>query len=1326
VWSGIQTVGGAIGDFFGRLWEGLQWIGGSIISGVSSLAENLAKFSDYVYKFGAQVLGGLADIGGFITGFIDWIRSLPETISNIFKSVTKFFENLGAAFTEFISNPIKFLQERIISPIWNSILAVATQLKTGFEVFLTMSVEALKAAGSAIFGAIKTIGLLMFEGMMSLSEAITGILIESAKKMAGVGVVYTTFILNQFMDISKNIDQIGPILESVIVKPAFSPIEAYKIPGLTVGNFVRAWIISYLATLLYFIIPISLSLSFRGLGYQVKGIGLGMVRSKSEHEIALKILGSGGSTKFDPMKSIGGAIANLGEEIMKFGDKYYDSMWTGLGIWFTRFLSVTFTYYLRNYIPIEFPTLREIEDAWIRARVADKIPKYLGEKSEAIQFVMRYYMEMKGYADYLLNYQFADPEEFHLVLKDRFNIERKLPLGGVWRLPSVYDIAQMWVRDVLRSPELKVEEMIKNLTKAYESIGIYKDIGLLYTLLAFRYPSPDALGEFYWRGMAGVLWLEDTLEEEEWKKLFNIQWKATAPYAINTHREKAKLLNTMISQYMKWHDLFPAPWGPDFPTDKSIVVELMADLPTRIDLRWLSRWGIFEHLCAAGVSPMSDLKTIYEAFTKLKGTETVSEKVTAEIAMDVRFLSRFLIASRMNPLVAPLVSVAQMHAILAGEMTLLRTGFIDALRRGFITLDVSEQLMSGLIKVKFKTGYIDISTGQFKEFEYPKPVFWLPAERRLLQMRAMFDRYNWIMRDLVTRSVYGLMWVAITPDEAKDMIKSFQGIISEHIKEQIKTISGLEWKPVLDEGYMNVWIEYGNRVRKIGTRTWIRRYLSRMLGWVFYRVIYGWVEVKDLESFIDKISKVGNVPILESEEVEFLKAVASGVAGMVQRELVPTPSTLATFSEYMVIDKTIIDKVIEHYKVPKDYVDLYKQYISVRPLKSDFKTLLTRARSAYVRGSLKEEDWKKYLEKAKSYGFRDEELDIIRQIAELEENVIDGRGWSPTVSSLITISEIVPEAIELLKLYPIKPGFKEVIETYAERKPLADEIRRLLNEYYRAKRYAELHGREIPKDIEDLVSGYMVLGGITDIEKAIRDLSVRFEVLVDQWKEYLPSLGTLAAMSEYIDVPPDYIQKIITLRRVEPTFSELWMRYVQTRTIATETNRVVSAFTALYTRYAVPTDLVDLVRGLMVKGGWTSSELQLFDVELFIRRYYRTLTLLIPTIRGFIADSLYIPNYQSMLEDLFKTYGLELEKYKSQLEYYKRLAKNRRLWRHFAWYRTQLAYAYQYGAITKDQAKQKLQQFVNLGLLDDDEINVILDGLDLRRAGQAGYLATRT
>jgi hypothetical protein len=145
----------------------------------------------------------------------------------------------------------------------------------------------------------------------------------------------------------------------------------------------------------------------------------------------------------------------------------------------------------------------------------------------------------------------------------------------------------------------------------------------------------------------------------------------------------------------------------------------------------------------------------------------------------------------------------------------------------------------------------------------------------------------------------------------------------------------------------------------------------------------------------------------------------------------------------------------------------------------------------------------------------------------------------------------------------------------------------------------------------------------------------------------------------------------------------------------------------------------------MAQGGWTEQELRIFSFELELRRAYRVLVMLVPSIRQFVTDAQYLPDYEKLFQDLLQVYAIDVEKYKKQVEYYKRLLKNRRLWRHFSWFRTQLTYAYMYGAMDENQVRQKLQQFVNIGLLDPDEVNIIVDGIKIRKVAYEAYRATR-
>jgi hypothetical protein len=647
------------------------------------------------------------------------------------------------------------------------------------------------------------------------------------------------------------------------------------------------------------------------------------------------------------------------------------------------------------------------------------------------------------------------------------------------------------------------------------------------------------------------------MEEPEWSRMFNIRWKSVDPYSLNLRRDRAEILNRMMGQYLKWHDLFPSAWDENFPTDKAIIMELTADLPTRIDLRWLTRWGIFEHLSRSGMDVMTDLITMFSQVPRLTGQETRETKVTPEISLDVRFLSRFLIGRRINPVVAPLVAVAQIHAVLTPSFTLLRTGFIEALRRGWITLDTAETLMSGLFVIKFRTGYIDPGTGEFREFEYRKPVFWLPAERRLLQIRGILDRYNWLMRDTLMRVVRALTLVSLYPDEGREILTALHSALSEHVRENIRALSGIEWKPEMDVKYIDIWMLYAEALSIIGARTWVRRHVSRTMGWVFFRILTGVIRHEHLERILSVLREIEvdgkKIRLLSDIEMAYYSKLGRELIDLVRREAIPSPSTLGTFAEYMVIQAGVVERVLEEHNVPEEFRDLWRQYIRVKPVKSDFRSLITVAIRAFRVNVLTREDLEKILDEARKFGFTDIEIELLRRRIELEEAIDEVRGWRPSVSNLITISELVPEATGYIRMLKIDPRFRDLVMRYATVKPIADEARTLVSTYFRARRYVD-----IPAEIESRVREIAKLVGVTDTEWMLREMTLELQMLLDESRAWAPSPGTLATLSEFISLDETQIRKALELRRVVEPWRSIWLQYIKVRPVKSDYRTLIN------------------------------------------------------------------------------------------------------------------------------------------------------------------------
>jgi len=1846
VMSGLGTIGRALADVGERIWGFLVKMWTDLTGALVALGRALSDFAGYVYKFGAQVLGGIAAIGGFIQKVGEFLMGLPKILESMFRSVVDFFTKLGEQLASFFRDPAGWFRTHVIEPVWSGLLWLGGRLVDGLKVVWEAAVSGISWLSEQLGKVAGTMWSALTSAVTSMASALAAAAVKLAEAVSTVGETMVRFVLGTVERMVKEVPKALEPFTKRVLEAVWKDVGWGTPPGLTLERFVAAW----LTSLEWFMI-LFLSLGWLVLPLEASSKGLAVVAGKLENilprvTINLAPLGIGVRKTVELGKVLSPVLKGLSLSFSVMSRELLTSMVFGVGFWYSRFVTLLLSEQIRNFVPIEMPTVRETYDAFLRARVAEKVPPILGKGPADIVEAMLGFLRMRGYSDYLIAWSFAEPEDFYFEVEDRFGTKRKVPLADVWRIPPPSDVVRMMIRDIIVRPD--------QFIKVMRAVGYYDDVAAMYYVLHFRYPSPEKLADFYWRGVTGLLWLPETLEEPEIAKALRVATKASPPAKLNFNTE---VLNRMMHRYWKWHDYAPFAWESGFPTDKSIVMELTADLPEKVDLRWFTRWGIFEHLSKLGVGLTTPVDEIVKAAQTAKGTETVSTKVSPGITLDVSMLARFLEARGVHPYLASLSAVAEVHVALTDEMTLLRTGFLELFRSGMVDLDATEHLMSGLFVIQFTTGYIDPATGKPVTYTYNKPVFWLPAERRLLQLRAAMDRAYELFRTMLREVASGVMRLGIKPEEARQIISTYASELLPVLSKHVKALTGVDWRPALDSEYVELWIRYAELTRAIEARTWIRHYATRVMAWLTYRMSYGWVDVGDFKALTEKLVAKG---WLTEVEKEFFDTVMESIPGMVKREMIPTPLTLATMAEYMVVDRETVESVLRDHRVPEEYRPLYRKYIAVRPFKADFKTLVNRARRALVVGVLSKEEWESVVREAvERYGFREEEIEIQRRLAEVEERleyarlwhptpqtlatlleyvavpadlvtrVLAGYGipkewvdvwsryvvarplkpdyrsvlsaalralrygaitkdqwesilknatqygftpaeltllqlraelellieearlWRPSLLTLITISEYVPEAVKLLQLYPVDPAFRAVIERYALVKPLADEARVLVNAlyrakryvtvpkeledkvlsvvrqlgvtdaelairdlalelqvlvdetrvwlptpttlatlaeyvalptklveevlrarrvpeewisvwlqyisvrpvkadyrsvlvsalralrygaitkeqwesilkaatqygftpieltllqlraelelmveearlwrpslltlitiseyvpeavklleyykvdpvfrpiieryaqvrpladevrvlvnalyrakryvavpkeledrvvstakslgvtdaelairdlalelqvladearawvpsptaiatlseylvvprelvegalrarripeewvgiwlqyitvrplksdyravistalralrygaitkeqwdsilksaanygftpievgllqlraelelmieearmwrpslptlismieyvpeavkllqlypvdpafravieryatvrpladdvrvlmsaYYRARRYAARYGQTIPDEVEKAVSEYLKLVGVTDTERAIRDLAEYLEVLVDSWRtgEVVPTLGALATMAEYVHVPADYVVRILQLRRVEPTYAQLWMQYVAARSVATEVGRVVSAFVQLYTRYAVPEELVRVVRELMARGGWTQDELQFFDLELSIRRYYRVLTLLVPTVRGFVADAAYLPNWEKVLEDLFRAYGLALEQYRAQLEYYRRLAKNRRLWRHFSWYRTQLTYAYQYGAIDERTVREALKKFVDIGLLDPEEVDIVVEGIKLRAAGYAAYRAAR-
>ncbi|RLF82406.1 hypothetical protein DRN38_00100 [Thermococci archaeon] len=626
-------------------------------------------------------------------------------------------------------------------------------------------------------------------------------------------------------------------------------------------------------------------------------------------------------------------------------------------------------------------------------------------------------------------------EDWKIVVKDRFGVKRNIPLSPLYDQPSLSDVCTFMIRDLLSSPE----DFRKWITK----LGMYKDVGIFYLLLHYRYPSPERLAEFFWRGVAGELWNPDNTVDEAVMKAFGIDpatWKAKAPKDMNFQIEN---LRKMLSIYMKWHDYARIPWIKDAPTDNAIVQDLLADIPGKIDLRWMSRWGLFDYWGAKNIGVTDSIEKITTTLVKPDAKtqaedviEYIKRQLEAETpTFDIRQFCRTLQATGLHPFWVPWIGIAESINALTEERTLLRTGFMNLYEEGILDLSGLNDLLSGFFTVTFKVARLSDDLKKWIESEVEVPIAFLPAESKLMQLRSIFDRAISLVRDYISVLRTGVREWFITPDDAIEKLKQFVEAINKHFfTSEVKKVSGKKLSLKLDEGFLN-----------------------------------------SLKDYFEDLADLSTTKM----------------------EVMPTPSQIASFAEY-------------------------------------------------------------------------------------------------------------------------------------------------------------------------------------------------------------------------IDVPKDIIEESLKVRRFKDKIKKLWKDYISRRAVASETNQVASTFRRLYEYFNVSEEEVKKIKEILAKGGWTKGELPLFDMDLKLRKKYRILSYLVPTIRGAVGDAYYLPKSDELIESVCRARGIDIEKYKDHVDYYKRLVKMRKIYRRLSSYITELVNDYASRVIEEDYLRSRLEELKKYGI-EEEEIEIIIKTAKHRR-----------
>ena len=721
----------------------------------------------------------------------------------------------------------------------------------------------------------------------------------------------------------------------------------------------------------------------------------------------------------------------------------------------------------------EIPTLTEVREMLRRAMVKVKdfeklikgeVPEGYKQIYDTITKIFRLY----GYPKWFLDYYFDLGKQFSMIMTDRFGTKRVIPFSPLFTVPTHAEVVRMLQRDVFMSP--------MEWARFVKIYGWSDDLAKLYYLYSFSYPGFEKLWEFMTRGISGMLWYEPP---ELAKKIFekDAEWLgAGVPVPPRKLNFDYKALFTATNFYLKWIQKSNFSWFKkgaklkygdmeitidfDWTADSWLLWDVAADIPGKIDARWMAKWALFDHLTSkanievpkagATVRPLPETPFI-DLVKKI-----VEPNLKTEIKMDLRPFCRLLIAHGLHPAWTPITAVAEAINALADERTLLRTGFINLFKEGFWTYEKIDELLAGFFIASFAVEYFDVEKQKWISGAINVPVRFLPAERKLLELRALMDRALDILRDYVKE--INRAYAENVIEEVNEYMKGLNNAVSSintWFKEQIKAITGKELELVVDKKYWSAYVHVIELYRSIYEIHRIRYWVGRTIGWIIYRLAYGYVKIEDYRHLVDTIKKYAK--LLPNEE-KLLYELGSMVIGIASREYIPTPSQLASIAEIIPAARRYIGKVFEERQVPREWWPLWTQYIVLKPFIDEVKKMVTRLTNLYEYFAIKEDDLRKALEKLKPFGYEDLEIDMIVYNAKLDATLRAYRELIGTPRELLVMAEYSPSArsvalgqvYKMIDALPVDPQTKEFIkkmwEEFIRIKPVHDEVKRYITE----------------------------------------------------------------------------------------------------------------------------------------------------------------------------------------------------------------------------------------------------------------------------------------
>jgi phage-related protein len=620
-------------------------------------------------------------------------------------------------------------------------------------------------------------------------------------------------------------------------------------------------------------------------------------------------------------------LKHLGKIFYRVPDVMIGAIAYGMGNIYMQPLMKYMASGMRNALPVEMPTLTEIRDLANRASVIEGFEDTFSE----LQQFMYYY----GYSDWTVNWNLGHSaigdEEFSTTIKDRFSRTLTVPLTLRSALPSPTDMARMMIHDLFLS--------FDQFEKAMKIHGFNPDWASLYYLLHYRYPTMDNLWSFITRAAAGFSWVDTEPITEAGMGLAGLSPKALSnSVSANPVTGVTKLMDFLLP-YAKWHDYAPFAYVQGFTSDRLVMLDLMANIPTA-----------------------NDARSMYE-LALIKDTD----------------LQRYIVASGMHPELVPTVTVAEVMRAISGERTLARTGVSNLFESGFITSTSFDSMLNNMASIDVMGKSVSV---QF-----------IKGEITLVYLKGRMERAN---------NVLTTFWRNISISYSQNIMQSkdWSDTMSK-IATGLKPSLGLNVE--VDSSFLTIWASAYDISRQTETvrrlRYWLRSLffratqLSRMgidittLVDEFAKVGY----LTDVEKQVitmmaetlvanaQKTAAVSNAKAIVKGEMKrgsITLAEATDLlkkAGMTDTEIQAflegevkvhevSVASLIGMGEYIPISAELLAKKCDEEGVPTDEKALYIPYMVAREISSEMDAVKTELLTDFENGLVNDADFKDSLD----------------------------------------------------------------------------------------------------------------------------------------------------------------------------------------------------------------------------------------------------------------------------------------------------------------------------------------------------------------------------